>query len=85
MNLLYFFRLTAKSAMEQIEEVLGNEDDDPYVAVDLVDLMKKTSKERESAYTTSSPRPDVGAEFIDRYTKSGQLSVLQHRIEELKV
>ena len=71
--------------MEQIEEVLGNEDDDPYIAVDLVDLMKKTSQERESTYITSSPRPDVGVEFTDRYTKSGQLSVLQHRIEELKV
>ena len=68
--------------MEQIEEVLGDEDDDPYIAVDLVDLMKKTSKERESTYITSSPRPDVDVEATDKF---GQLSVLQHRIEELKV
>ena len=65
--------------MEQIEEVLGNEEDDPYMEVDLVDLMKKATKERESTLVTSYSGSS------DKDEQTGRMSVLQHRIEELKV
>ena len=69
--------------MKQIEDVLGEEDDDPYIAVDLVDLLKRATKEKESPCVASPP--DIGVEPTDQNTKFGQKSVFQHRIEELKV
>ena len=74
------YRPTAKTAMEQIEDVLGNEEDDPYVAVDLVDLVNRATKAREITMPSmSSSMPS------DKDIRLSQISGMQTRIEELKV
>ena len=86
---IYMCRLTAKAAMDQIEDELGSEEDDPYISVDLVELMKRATEKRKSFDFEALPT----VEAVDSNTESagelviqsGPVSVLQHRVEELKV
>lgn len=66
--------------MEQIEEVLGNEDEDPYLAIDLVELMSRATKKREITLPTMS-----SSESYDKCIRPDQTSGLQARVDELKV
>ena len=67
--------------MDQIEDELGNEEDDPYMSVDLVELMKRATEQRKSFQLEPLPIETVDCNTI----QSGPVSVLQHRIGELKV
>ena len=66
--------------MEQIEEVLGEEEDDPYTAVDLVDLMNRATMEREIVLPSIT-----SSRSSDKDVQHDQISGMHTRIEELKV
>lgn len=65
--------------MRTIEQVLESVEDDPYTAVNLVELMMKATEQRKSVQLSDSP--------LTAETNAGptHVSMLHSRIEELKV
>ena len=76
MNISLYFRLTAAKVMKQLGSIYTDEDD-PYIEVNLVDLISKVD-EKESKLSPSSS-------LNESFNESSAENFMQRRIKEFKV